>query len=83
VLQRFDPQLAGKVVTQEGVADSCGTPLSMWPQLPQMAMRQDQRKLRLPSRWSLMYCRPCSTDMSSPNGTFHDWKCGSRSRSGS
>ncbi len=35
----------------------------------QIAMRHDQRKVRLPSRWSLMYCRPCSTDMSSRNGT--------------
>mgnify|MGYP002682219453 CR=1 FL=1 len=46
-----------------------GVALIIIPQLPQMAMRHDQRNVRLPSRWSLMYCRPCNTDMSSRNGT--------------
>ncbi len=49
--------------------DSSGLPLTIMPQLPQIAMRQDQRKLSVPSRSSLMYCSPCSTDMSSVNGT--------------
>mgnify|MGYP003488773085 CR=1 FL=1 len=46
-----------------------GTPLIIMPQLPQIAMRQDQRNESVPSSSSLMCCRPCSTDMSSVNGT--------------
>ena len=49
--------------------ESLGTPFTIIPQLPQIAMRQDQRKLSAPSSSSLMYCRACSTDMSSLYGT--------------
>ena len=46
-------------------------PLIIIPQLPQMAIRHDQRKVSEPSKLSLMYWTPCSTDMSSVNGTLY------------
>ena len=44
---------------------SLGSPLIIMPQLPQTAIRHDQRNERLPSCVSLMDCKACSTDMSS------------------
>ena len=64
------------------MARSFGTPSIIMPQLPQIAIRHDQRKLSVPSSSSLMYCSPCSTDMSSVNGTSRSGRHGLSSCSG-
>ena len=47
---------------------SCGFPPIIIPQLPQIAIRHDQRNDRVPSMWSLMCCSACRTDMPSVYG---------------
>ena len=62
--------------------DSSGLPLIIIPQLPQIAMRHDQRNDSEPSSSSLMCCSACSTDMSSVKGTAKLSQAGSLSVSG-
>ena len=55
----------GRRLRRNVLQASRGVPLIIMPQLPHTAMRQDQRKLSVPSSVSLMVCSACSTDMSS------------------
>ena len=48
----------------------------------EIAIRHDQRKVSVPSNWSLMYWTPCSTDMSSVKGTLYTSLCSAVSDSG-
>ena len=58
---------------------SAGLPSIIIPQLPQIAMRHDQRKLKVPSISSLMCSSACSSDMSSLHGTVYSCQTGASS----
>ena len=69
-------QVVGKSTTlfKEVLQTSMLLPLTFMAQLPQMAWRQERRKVKLPSCSALMLCRASSTVVSGVTGTVKSCK---------